>query len=115
MDLGGGIPTLPPGANLIRFRAYDLDENPIFDQQFTCNCLTEIVPGLLNAGFFAAPRYVEMVSYVSDKALENPPSFTAYRQLRFGPVGGFSGEDFGRMPQMSAPSLLTGEPVVGAR
>ena len=109
------IPALPPAPSLIRFRAFDLDENPIFDQQFTCNCLTEVVPGVLNAGFFSEPRYVEMVATLDTKADANAPSFVLYRQLRFGPIGGFHGEDFGRAPGMSAPTILTGEPVVGAR
>jgi len=115
IDLGGGIPAFPVGANLIRFRAYDLDEHPVFDQQFNCNCLTEIVPGNLNALFNDEARYVEMVTYVAAVPLENPPSFVLYRELRFGPFGGFTGEDFGRAPGMAAATLITGVPQVGAR
>lgn len=115
VDLGGGIPPLPAGANLIRFRAYDLDENPVFDQQFNCNCLTEVVPGALNALFNAEARYVEMVTYVADKPIDKPPAFVLYRELRFGPFGGFFGEDFGRAPGMSAATLISGTPFQLAR
>jgi hypothetical protein len=115
VDLTSGIPSLPPAPSLIRFRAFDLDENPIFDQQFTCNCLTEVKPGDLNPGFFAAPRFVEMVTYLSETPIANPPAFVLYRQLRFGPIGGFHGEDFGRAPGMSAATILSGEAVQLAR
>jgi hypothetical protein len=115
VDVASGIPPLPPAPSIIRFRAFDLDENPIFDQQFTCNCLTEVKPGELNPGFFAEPRFVEMVTYLSETPIANPPAFVLYRQLRFGPFGSFHGEDFGRAPGMSAATLLSGEAVQLAR
>jgi hypothetical protein len=59
-----------------------------------------------------------MVSYIpgpGEEPLANPPSFVLYRELLMGPHGGFHGEDFGRAPGMSAPTLFTGTPVPLAR
>lgn len=116
VDLGGGIPSLPPGPALIRFRAYDLDEEPLFDGQLTCSCLTEINPTVLYPFMFGTQaRYVEMVTYVSTTPMENPPSFVLYRQLKFTAPGGFNEDDLARAPGMSAATLFTGTPVQGAR
>jgi hypothetical protein len=115
-DLGEGIPQLPPGANLIRFRVYDLDESPLFDAQLNCSCLTEINPAALAPfAFLFESRYVEMVTYVSATPLQNPPSFVMYRQLRFTAPGGFAEDDFGRAPGMSAATLFSGVPQQLAR
>lgn len=113
VDLGGGIPPLPVGANLIRFRAYDLDEDPILDLQFNCQCLTEIRPNSLHTTLFKQPRLVEMVTYVGAPPA-SPPSFVGYRVIQFA-VPGFNEDSFGRMSGMSAASLLTGVPVPLAR
>jgi hypothetical protein len=118
VDLAQGIPPLPPGASRILFRVFDLEEEPLLDLQFTCTCLTEIQPAMLHPILNADARYVAMVSYIpgpGEEPLANPPSFVLYRELLMGPHGGFHGEDFGRAPGMSAPTLFTGTPVPLAR
>jgi hypothetical protein len=110
-DLGGGIPPMPAGPELIRARAYDLDERPLLDFQFTCQCLTKVEARNLHPLFLSEPKYVEFVTYLSDRPIANPPSFVMYREIRV--QGAF--ESFGRAPGMSAATLLSGEPVPLAR
>lgn len=114
VDIGPGIPPLPPGANLIRALVYDLDEEPVLDVQFTCQCLTEILPNTLDPATFKDPRLVEMFTYLALQPVTNPPSFTGYRLISF-TAGGFTADLFSRMSQMSAATLLTEVPFQGAR
>jgi hypothetical protein len=111
LDVQEKLPPFPASASLIRFRVYDLDESPLFDGQLVCRCLTEVKPEQLYPFAFAfESRYVELVTYVNDTPIKNPPAFVMYRQLRFQAPGGFQEDDFGRAPGMSAATLFSGTP-----
>lgn len=113
-DVGPGIPPFPSGASLIRARVYDDAEHPLLDFQFECKCLTEVKPSQLHPVFNGGTRLVEMVTYVDDKPIANPPSFVGYRVITF-TNGAFSEDSFGRMSQMSAATLISGTPFQNAR
>jgi hypothetical protein len=110
-DLGGGIPPMPAGPDLIRARAYDLDEHPLLDFQFACQCLTKVEARNLHPLFLSEPKFVEFLTYLSPTPIANPPAFVMYREIRVGGVF----ESFGRAPGMSAATLLSGQPVPLAR
>lgn len=114
VDVGPGIPPFPPGPTQLRARAYDLDEEPIFDFQVNCSCLTEVAPNSLFPVLFSQARLVELVSYVNEQPIANPPAFVGYRVLKFS-VGTFTEDSFGRMPGMSAATVLSGAPFQNAR
>lgn len=119
VDLGPGIPPVPPGATTIRMRVFDLEEEPLLDIQVPCQCLTSVRPDLLHPIFTREPRYVEMVTTLGLVPIANPPSFVLYRELDFVVGGGgkpvFDPEDFSRQPGMASATLFTGVPQVGAR